>query len=132
MTVHLRRLLVGNVAHHGGNLMHAREIAGLDAALAGDDLIAAVFWANDDGLKQTEAADGVGEFVERFFVERGARLVGIGVEAGERDLQQGVRLGDGAAGDGWLVGKLARRKQRRQPFVGWFGLRHVWLLAVSP
>jgi len=69
--------------------------------------------------------DGVGQLLERLFVERGARLVGIGVEVVEGDFQHGVARSDGAAaGEKRRRGKLARRKQAGQPFVGWFALAH--------
>ena len=67
-----------------GILVQPEVHHGAPAPLAGDQLVAAVAGADDDGLQQARRLDRRGELGERGFIDGGARLEGIGPNAVHR------------------------------------------------
>ena len=78
------------VAFHDfyGRFGQAGFLAGVPAALAGDDDVFAAFvlrWGDDDGLEQAVDFDGLGQLFQRFFVEKLARLAGVGLDVAQAE-----------------------------------------------
>jgi hypothetical protein len=80
-----------------GMASQTRCLRGAPAALAGDELVAAVALAHDHRHEHAECFDRSAQLVERAGGERAPRLVRVGPDAFERDLLQvalGRRRGD--------------------------------------
>jgi hypothetical protein len=103
--------------HDRGDLRPAESLGGTPATLAGDQLVAAVARAHDDGLEQSRRLHRVGEIGELCFVDPGPRLKRVGSHARNRQVAQ--RAG--------CLGLFARDRaeQRLEPSSQPFGLGHV-------
>ncbi len=68
--------------------VHSRPLAGLEPALAADDLIAPVLeFSHRDWLDQTECPDGIRQFFQRLVVECHTRLVWVRLDQIHRNPQ---------------------------------------------
>ncbi len=85
----LEEAVVGDVLDGNGNIGDAGEACGTPAAFAGDELVAAVPWADDEGLNDAVGADGVGKFLEALRLEYGSWLKRIGVDEIDRNAGRG-------------------------------------------
>ena len=86
------------------------EGGGAEPALPGDELEAVAVALHDDGLEDAVGADRVGEAGEGLGVEVAPRLLGVGADGGDRDLDElGVVLG--RAGPGVLVEDRGRARR---------------------
>jgi hypothetical protein len=94
---------VGEILDNDGNRVESSHAGGTPAALAGDELVAVISAANDEGLDEAVGADGVGEFAEALFDEDRTGLDGVGID---------VVNGEGAGG-AWGVGLWRRGRGRR-------------------
>ena len=105
---HLRGLLVGDVADERGNLRFAGELRSFRAPRAGNQKIAAVLaGTHHDGLDDAVSLDGVGQLLQLFFRNFGARLVRIAVNLVHGQVQNGVAIG-AAQGFGMKLGQNSR------------------------
>ena len=83
---HLKHSLIVRGADVGRDDVHSSPLAGLEPALAADDLIASVLeFAHRDRLDETECPDRVGQFLQRLVVERHTRLVRVRLNQIHRD-----------------------------------------------
>ena len=103
---HLQPLGLLGVADHRRHLLQAGLLRGAPAALAGDQLVAAVVQgADEERLDDAAALDRGGKAGQRVRVELGARLVRVRLDQPDRQLAQ---IADVAAG-------RALGQDRRQP-----------------
>ena len=82
---------VVHLALHGGDLLPAERLAGTQPPLAGDQLEAAASrrrLPHDDRLQQTRLADRRRELVELCGVDVAARLIGVGTDVGDGQLDE--------------------------------------------
>jgi hypothetical protein len=86
--------LGGGLFDDDGQFGEAGALAGAPAALAGNEgVLAAAGVVDNEGLDEAVFADGVGQFLQRFFVHMAARLVGVGADGVDGDDAQPGRAG---------------------------------------
>ena len=80
---------VGRCSHQSRNGLEAGSTGRPPPALAGDELVLLIAQlADQDGLQDTQFPNGSGQRRERLFVEMGPRLMLVGPDVGDRDLQE--------------------------------------------
>ena len=78
----------------GGHLLKSCDARGAPAALAGDDLIVAGGkLSHGQRLKNAVLANGIGEIVQRGFVEIFTRLIAVGFDLGNGKIKTVARVG---------------------------------------
>ena len=95
----LELVAIGELADHRGNALEPGQLAGPEAPLTGDELVAVERLGDEDGLEHAVLADARCERLELVRVEPLARLAGIRLDPRDRDLGQAASAGR-AAGSG--------------------------------
>ena len=92
---------VGRRPHQSRNGLVAGPAGRPPPALTGDELVLLIAELTDqDGLQDTEFPNGSGQGRQRFFIEMGPRLMLVGPDVGDRDLQEGrAAIPDDLVGD---------------------------------
>ncbi len=83
--------IVRNVAYDDRHLEQSRALRRAPAALAGDDLVAVVGLAHDDGLNDAVGSDRSREIVDLRVVDAHARLEFVGTQEIRIDLERAFR-----------------------------------------
>ena len=92
--------------HDDRNLRQAGDLGSSEPPFAGDQLVAGKSLANEQRLQDAVDSDGVGEFLQGRRIESAARLLGVRLDLGDRDLQ-------GEAAPGAVVAQLLDVLPRR-------------------
>ena len=96
--------VVGEVLNDDGDFLEAGDLGGTETAFAGDQLVVAGGFADDEGLDDAVLADGLGQFLEALGLEDGAGLEGVRLDVGSGDA-------DGAGrGSGLLADEVGDRR----------------------
>ena len=85
----LELIAVGELADERGDPLEAGEARRADAALAGDQLVAVEGLRDEDRLEDAVLADARGELLEARVVHVATRLVRVGRDPRERDVDDG-------------------------------------------
>ena len=115
----LQQMIVVDLAHDDGDLEQARALRRAPAALAGDDLEAALDAADEQRLNHAVRANRLRELFEPRFVDVRARLARIGHEQIEIDLRRplGIALDDDGLRARGLGDERAQAAAERRAFL---------------
>jgi hypothetical protein len=92
---HFERKIFGYVAQNDWNAVHVGALRGAPATFAGDELVAAVNFADDERLDDAARLDRAGEFVKSLFAEAGARLIWAWIDQIDIDVKEAFTEGRG-------------------------------------